>query len=535
MRRLFCFSIIFCIMLFGCAQPASVETSLPNETQTPAPTVQIPDYGGEMFIAIPEINIYNPLSIGNRQAANIYSLIYENFVNISIDGKIEPNIAQTWSVSEDGMTWTFKLRQGILWHDGTELKADDVIFTLEKINAMDATGSQYAKLNSLISAYASGAEDEYTVIITAKEPGNDCLYALSVPVISRKYYESDDALNTKPPMGSGPYKIGAFSRGSEMQLTVFESWWKKQPYITNIKVQEIKSHDEELPAFSTGILDFVATPVITANQLRQHDVINVNDYMTQYYDCLITNNESTILKNLEFRQALAYAIDKGDIISKDLMFHAVACDVLLPPDSWLYDSKYKLYEYNPIKSLDILKKLGYESKSVDGKIELVNAPTLKLIALFSDDAFYLGDVADNIQLQLGKIGINIEVDVLKWEDYKNALDNKQFDIALVSYYLDRNPNPRYILSSDGGGNYGGYRSEKMNELLNRLSKGTDETSIKELFNEYSQLFINELPHIPLYFRTNSAVYRSSIKNVGTLREDAIFNNITEWYIEVKPG
>ncbi len=535
MKSFLCIALVILLLLTGCA-PEAVETIAPVVSTAPQEKL-IPDTGGEFFIPLPTgIESLNPLTVRNRQLLTIYSLIYESFVNISPEGKAEASIAQTWSVSDEGDIFTFNIRQGIKWHDGSDLTAEDVMFTLGEIAKLSTGNSPYAKLNSLILNYSM--QDEYTVTIAAKSRGYDIMYALDFPVLCKNYYGSGSAMETKNPMGTGPYKVLNYQKDVEMALGVFGEWWRKAPYITSIKAVAMKDNEEELPAYQAGVLDFVVTSVLTAGQYRQYGTTQVTDFMTGYYDCLITNNGGK-LSDIAMRQVLAYAIDKADIISKDLMFHAAACDVLLPPDSWLYGGKYKLYEYNPPKSLELIKGLGLEDANEDGYLDsgdFIKSPyTLKLLVVDSDEGFYLNDVAKSIESQLKRIGILVEIVSLPWKEYSQALVNKDFDFALVSYYLDRNPDPSYVVASNGAGNYGGYTSEKMDETLRYAKEQTDEGAIREAYNKYSQLFIDELPHIPLYFRTNSVISESSIKNIGVIREDDIFHNIAEWYILVRPG
>jgi ABC-type transport system substrate-binding protein len=515
----------------------AVETLAAASAQAVVSHQTLPAEGGEMKIPMPINPVINPLKTQNMLMANIYKLIFESLVTIDLDGRAQPCLAETWEVAEDQKTWTFHLRKGIQWHGSSDkFDADDVVFTLETLKNIGSADTIYAKCNDIISSYE--AVDENTLKIVTDKARSSLPYSMVFPVLHKGYYENASDLDTKSPVGTGPYKVQKMQENG-LTLVVNDKWWKTKPYIKTIQAVPVEDNEVELAGYQIGNMNYVTTAALTSGKYRQTGKTEVADFMTQYYDCLMPNIKNTIFSDPNVRKALAYSIDKGDIISSALLNHAVAADFPVPPDSWLYDGKLKIYEYNTAKAKDLLQASGWKDLNGDGYYEKEENGKLKqlscdLLVLKTTDITYKIDVAKLIKEQLENMGFKInEIDQKEWDVYKTRLENRNYDLALCSFYMDRNPDLAYMLASDGAENYSGYVSDKMNQLLSKCSSAVKEDDLKKEYSNLQQAFVDDLPHIALYFRTNSVIYDSKIQVLGKVRELDIYHDISKWYMETK--
>ncbi|MDD5018556.1 MAG: ABC transporter substrate-binding protein [Eubacteriales bacterium] len=515
---------------------AESDMTIAQFTLPPVEEETVPVQGGTLSFPIPENPAtLNPLKVKNVELYNLFTLIYEQPVRIGVDGTAEPELAETWDVDGTGTVWTFNLREGVSWQMGNgEFTSADIIYTIDLIKNYLTDDSIYAKYNSMIADYK--ADDDYTVTITLSEPGNAAIYFMTFPVVCKAYCESGD-IDTSTPAGTGPYNVVAYDEYEEMTLHANETWWKQAPYIQDLTAICYPDHDIELGAFEQNLLDFITTSALTVETYEKYNEKESIDYLTQYYDCLVPNAAGDIFSDVNIRRALAYALDKRDIISTGLLGHAVATDYPVAPDSYLSGEASNIYEYNPQKALALLEESGWEDRDDDGMLEAINGSdiyefTIELLVLLDEDDTYKLDVAENIAAQLLECGINVVIDEQESESYGNKLQNGNFDIALCSFYLDHDQNPdiTFMVGTGGSVNYGGFSDAEMDTLLQNCRTALGEEEMKEAYLFMESHFIDTIPQISLYYRTNALLYDVSVNIIGSVRDMNIFTTLPNWYI-----
>ena len=523
------------VVLSACgASPTGNQEVIAKFTLPPVEEETVPTQGGTLTFPIPENpETNNPLKIQNVELHNLYSLIYEQPVRIGIDGMAEPELAETWGVDSSGTIWTFNLRKGVNWQNGHgEFTSADIIYTLDLIKSYTKEDSLYASTSDLISDYK--AVDEYTVAITLSEPGNAAFYLMTFPVVCKDYSESVD-IDSAMPVGTGPYVVESYDKYEEMVLHANDSWWKQAPYIQDITAVCYPDHDAELIAFEENLFDIITTSVLTVQTYERYNEKESIDYITQYYDCLVPNAASRLFNDANVRKAIAYGLDKREIISKALLGHAVAADYPVVPDSYLSGESSNIYEYNLQKAQTLLEEAGWRDRDDDGMLEATTdgadifEMTIKLLVLKEDDTYRI-DVAENIAAQLKECGIDVEIDPQEAGSYKTKLESGSFDLALCSFYLDQNPDISFMIKTDSSTNYGGFSDEGMDLLLSNCRAALDAESMRDAYLSMENYFIETIPQISLYFRTNALIYDVDITVDTDIRDLNIFNTIPRWYI-----
>jgi len=518
----------------GNGEPTGTQTPIPQYTLPPVVKSPEPTFGGELTFAIPnkEGTTYNPLKVKNYALYNFFSLIYEQPIRIGNDGIPQPELVETWSVDATGTAWTFILRKGVKWQQGKgEFTAADLLYTINLLRTYTTAESSYAKYNSLIVDCT--AVDNYTLVLTMSEPGNAALYFMTFPVLCQAYSQSGN-IDTDVPLGTGPYYVSEYNMPEGMTLEPNTSWWKQQPYIRKINVVGLPDHDAEMSSFDQNLLDIVTTSELTVDTYQKFEEVEYVDYQTQYYDCLVPNIEG-LFGDVNLRQALAYALDKRDIIAKALLGHAVAVDYPIPPDSFLSGGSANIYEYNQQKALEALALSGWKDRDNNGIVEQINGDQItelkfQILVPNDTDEPYRLDVADNIVAQLKACGMDATITLLDPDVYRQALDTRAFDLALCSFYLDVNPDITPLVGTGGHLNYGGFSDTEMDALLEACKAATDTGPMKAGYLALEERFLATMPHIGLYFRTNSLLYKADINIASGMRDRNLFWTIPSWYL-----
>ena len=539
-KRLGLIISMIAVLAFGACSPITAtvndETTqeIPQYTLPPIEEDPVPVDGGSLEFPIPKNPAtLNPLKLNNVELFNLFTLIYEQPIRIGADGTARPELAETWDVDDAGTIWTFHIREGVSWQKGQGvLTADDIIYTIDLIKTYSTDDSKYAKYNSMITGYTK--TDDYTVQITMNQPGNAAIYFMTFPVLCKAYCSSG-SVDTLMPLGTGPYAVVTYDEAEEMQMEASDVWWKTAPYIKNLTAICYDDHKIELDVFSQKLLDFITTSTLTVDTYKQYGEIESIDYLTGYYDCLVPNVSSGIFSDVRIRQAVAYALDKRDIISTALLGHAVATDYPVLPDSILSGKGAGIYEYNLQKAASLLEEAGWKDRDDDGIAESVDGSTIaelsvQLLVPAEEDDPYRRDVAENIATQLADCGFYVTVDKVDPTVYLNRLQSGQFQIALCSFYLDANPDISFMVGTGGTANYGGFSDATLDTLLQNCKTALKEDTMQEAYTAMENSFIETVPQISLYYRANTLIYKTTVNISTELFDLNIFTTIPSWYM-----
>jgi len=342
-------------------------------------------------------------------------------------------------------------------------------------------------------------------------------------------------------VGTGPYKVDTQNSdgGKYIKLVRNTQWWGNEPYIDFIVAKIYRDNEEEREAFQNKEVDLLDTHVLFAENYAMGEDTRLYRYLTQSYDFIGINfRKNTLLQDRRVRQAIAYGLDRKDIIFKAYFNNSLAVDVPIPSDSWLYDPNFRKYDYNPDKAIKILNDAGWTDLDEDGFFEKTEGDgeiELSFSLIVNEDDNVRKDVAKLIQTQMGIIGIKVELQFLPWDEMEQVLEEGSFDAVLAGYYLDFSADLYFAFHSSRIGNelnnFIGYNSTELDELLDRARVTTDHQELVRVYKDIQNHLARELPFISLYFRTNSLIVRDKVKGISFPREMHIYSNIEEWYLE----
>ena len=565
MKRFFIFILvlvnIFLLVACDLSQPAEPSPSGNDQNIDNTNKEVKPQEGGQLRIPVQGLESWNPLIAKTTDSVNFLSLIYEGLIGYDSDLKKIPKLASDWQVSEDGRLWTFNIRKDAKWHDGTSITAEDVIFTYNilKEGVLNSVYQYNIFDNDNILEIGLKNNDKYSLFVRLAEPSSKLLDIFTFPVISKDYYESVENIIkiqkdlTKAPLGTGPYKVAEeyFSEDQESIILVRnEDWWGRRPYIDKIIGKIYTNKEEARKAFMQGELDLVDTMIVYVNNKSVEEDTKLYRFMTNYYEFLGLNSESELIKDPKIRKALAYAIDRREIISKVYLNNAQTVDVPIPSNHWLYDNAYRLYDYDIDRAKRLLKEAGWQDLDGDGildktvdnqKIEL----KIKLVSNSGNDL--RRDVLSLIKSHLELVGFKVETQIADMETIaKDLLATNQFDALLTGYYLDIALDlsfafhSREIVEIDDiedldeidsiPNNFIKYRNSELDSLLDLASHSYDLNELSSVYQNIQDHMTRELPIISLYFRTGSLLVNPKLYGIDKPSQLSLYRNIEEWFI-----
>lgn len=434
-------------LLMGAVFGVGLLPSLPSLAQQ----AKTPKVGGILnAIAVGEPTTLVPLLDSNTRTRVISTKILEGLV--SFDDKFNPRavLATSWSISEDGLRYTFKLRQGVKWHDGKDFSSADVRFSLQAFKKVGPRGRiTFANITDIETP------DPHTAIVVLSKPTPFLLRAMTggeTPILAAHTYPTDDftaSKNGTSPIGTGPFVFEEWKRGSYVKLRKNPAYWQAGlPYLDGVVTRFVGDGASASIALETGEAHLTNdVSLVDLERLRQNPQLVVETYSDAYLNnaqIFEFNLENPILAKTEVRHALAHAIDRNFIVEAIYFGAAKPAGSTIPAVFSQYnDEKPFQYPFDVQKASDLLDKAGFPRKDDGSRFSL-------RLAFLTGDAFK--KTSEYLRSAFGKIGIKVDILDGDLGTYiKRVYNERGFDINLngISRLFDPTAGVQRLYWSDG--------------------------------------------------------------------------------------
>jgi peptide/nickel transport system substrate-binding protein len=406
--------------------------------------------------------------------------LYEGLVTIDKDGKIKPLLASEWTVSPDGLTYTFKLRPGVKFHNGTPFDSSIVKFSLDRARAPDSTNAQKQFFEPIASVETP---DPLTAVIKLKHPAGLFVYWLGwgdAVMIDPKTV----ATNKTEPVGTGPFKFKEWERGNRVVLVKNEDYWEKGvPKLSSVTFRFIGDPQAQAAALRAGDID--AFPNFTAPELfgefqkdtRFKTVIGA----TPRKLVAALNNEKPPLDNVQVRQALMSAIDRKAVIEGAFSGYGAPIGSHFAPTDRGYIDLTGVLPYDPKKAKSLLAEAGYPN----GFTITIKAPQMS----------YTTRASEVMQAMLADVGVKLNIVPsefpAKWID--EVFIKHDYEVSIVDH-----AEPLDIDIYSRPGYYFNYKNPKFNEIVAAAEKTSDDNERDKLYGEAEKILAQDVPALYLF-------------------------------------
>lgn len=523
------------IPLVVLAFPACNKTSTLSEDAAVSSEDGTPEYG-DMYVAssIGDATYLNPILATDSASGDINGLIYNGLVKYDKDLKLVGDLAESWTISPDGLAITFLLRKNVLWHDGMPFTAEDVKFTYEKLidpAVKTPYGADYLIVKDL---KVTGL---YTVRVTYKEPFAPALESWGIGLVPKHIYEKGD-FNENPanrkPIGTGPFKFKEWKTDEKIVLEANPAYFDGMPYMKRYVYRIIPDQSVQFLELRNESIDEMST--LTPDQWKAYPEFfkhyNKFRYPAFQYTYLAFNLLNPVFADKRFRQAVAYAVNKSDIINGVLLGMGKAATGPFPPQSWAYNPDVKDYEYNPEKARQLLSELGWHDTDGDGYLEK-NGRTLEFTILTNQGNKLRSLSAEIIQSHLKRVGMKVNVRIVEWSTFIHRfIDKKDFDAVILGWNLSRDPDQYSIWNSkqtgEGQYNFISYNNPEIDNLLLRGRRTFDFEKRRAVYHRMHAVFAEDLPYIFLYHPEALPVVHKRFKG-PEVTPAGLGWNFNKWY------
>ena len=455
---------LLCAALTGCGGGSTEQTPAEKEPSTPDAPV-----ANEITVGIAQdlddsLDPHKTVKAGTRE---VMFNVFEGLVKPTPDGDLTPAVAESYTVSEDRLTYTFTLREGVKFHNGDTVTAEDVVYSINRCAAATETGIVQVEAFSVIQSME--AVDERTVTITIAEPSNEFLSYLTVAVLPADYDQQDTA-----PIGTGPFKFVSRAAQDSVVLEKFDEYWGTPANLDKVTLKIIENADSLMMSLQSGAIDLCAH--LTSTQVAQlGDDFNVAEGTMNLVQAMYLNNAEKPFDDVRVRQALCYAVDKQAII--DIAFDGYGSPIgssMYPAfGKYFDDSLTNYYTKDVEKAKALLAEAGYP----DGFDMTITVPSNYKPHM---------DTAEVLVQQLAAIGVNATIEPIEWESWvSDVYVGRQFQSTVVGVDAS-NMTARALLerfTSDYGKNFINYNNAEYDALFRQTLTAYDDDEQTAIYKQ----------------------------------------------------
>jgi len=477
----------------------------------------------------------NPVIATDSMSYTVEWPVFDSLVELDQKLNVRPLLAESWETSKDGLTYTFKLKKGVKWHDGKPFTARDVAFTFYSVLDPKVTTPHRAYFYALVGFPELTAKenpkrpedlavrpievvDDHTVRFRLRYPSGSFLAVLVNPragIVPEHLLKGAD-LNTaefnRKPVGTGPFKFIEWRRGDRIVMEANEQYHGGRPGLNRLIFRIIPDGVVLLQELRAGGVDFMENPPLTeVARLKQTAGLKVLLADNTSYTYLGWRQDLAPFNDVRVRRALNHAIDVPSIVKEVLQGYAAVANGQFPPASWAYDASVKPYAYDPNRAKALLAEAGFQP-GPDGV--LVKDGKRFSFSIRHDQANpTVKDTAVIVQEYLKRVGVEATMEPLDWPTFVKKLFASEFEAIVVNWTNHHDPDPfAYTIwhsSQWKGRNFAHYKNPRVDELLEQARRTGVVAERKKAYAEFSRVLMEDAPYVFLYFPQQVYVTRQS--------------------------
>ncbi|MBI4826771.1 MAG: peptide-binding protein [Nitrospirae bacterium] len=544
LRKKFSLSI-FClvlslIILSGCKNKTTeTESRSPavseNETYEPA--------YGDTFVegSIGEPSILIPMLAGDSASHSVAGMIFNGLVKYDTDLSVIGDLAESWEISPDGLVITFHLRKNVRWTDGVEFTADDVMFGYKTI-IDEKTPTPYKE--DFLQVKKAEVLDKYIFRATYEKPFAPALTSWgNLIVLPKHLLEGKDITKVdfaRNPIGMGQYKFSRWTTGQDVRLTSNEDYFEGRPYINQYIYKIIPDPATMFLELQSQGVDMMGLTPIQYTKQTETALFKKNFQKFRYpvfsYTYMGFNLKFPLFSDVRVRKAIAYAVDKKELVDVVLLGLGKPATGPYVPETWPYNPDAVKYEYNKDKALSLLKEAGWSDSNSDGILDKDGKP-FEFTILSNMGNQQRMNAATIIQQKLKKIGIKVEIRAVEWSTFINEfIDKRRFQAVILGWSIGIDPDQYDIWHSSKTGekefNFVSYSNPEVDALLEKGRRTFDIEERKKSYFRIQDILADEVPYLFLYVPEATPIVHSRFKGIKPT-PIGISYNFNKWFVPQK--
>lgn len=506
--------------------------------EPPRRAVAAPAYGDALVIgSIGEPSNLIPVLASDSPSHEIAGYVYNGLVKYDKDLKLVGDLAESWKVSPDGLTLTFRLRKGVKWHDGAEFTSRDVLYTYRVI-IDPKTPTAYAE--DFKQVKKAEAPDPYTFRVTYDKPFAPALASWGAGILPAHLLEGKDITKSelsRRPVGTGPYRFKEWVAGQKLTLESFHGYFEGRPYLDRYIYRIIPDNSTMYLELKARGIDMMGlSPVQYA---RQTDTPEFRARFAKYrypassYAYLGYNLKNPLFADKRVRQAIASAISKDEIVHGVLLGLGTGAHGPFKPGTWAHNPEVRDFGYDPARAKAFLAEAGWRQTGPDGVL-MKDGKRFSFTILTNQGNDQRLKAAQIIQRRLRKVGIEVKIRVLEWASLlTNFIDKRNFDALIMGWTIPQDPDLFDVWHSSKTGpkelNFVGFRNAEVDRLIEEGRGTFDQEKRRRCYWRIQEILVEEQPYTFLYVPDALPAVSARFRGIEPAPA-GIMHDFIHWYV-----
>ncbi|MBU4149958.1 MAG: peptide-binding protein [Candidatus Omnitrophica bacterium] len=480
------------------------------------------DYGDAIVVgSIGEPRTLVPILASDSSSGTVCGMVFNGLLKYDKDLNLTGDLAESWSVSEDGLEIIFYLRKGVRWHDNEPFTARDVKFTYERL--IDP-GVRTPYAGDFIMVKEFQVIDEYTVKVIYDEPFSPGLSSWGMNIMPEHLLKTEDLNNTqfsRRPVGTGPYRFKSWRTGEKIELVSNHDYFEGRPYIDRYIYRIIPDQATLFLELRAQGVDFSSLTPLQFKRQTQSRFFEENFQKFHYpsfgYTYMGYNLKDPRFRDVRVRQAINYAVDKDEIVQGVLLGLGRAATGPFIPESWAYNKEIRPASYEPAKAKQLLKEAGWSDTDGDGILEK-DGTKFSFTVITNQGNGERRMTAEIIQRRLKEVGIEMKIKIIEWSAFVSEfIDKRRFDAVLLGWGLSLDPDMYDIWHSsktrEGEFNFVGYANLEVDRLFLEGRRTFDQKERARIYRRVHEILYREQPYLFLYVPDSLPIVHKRFKGI----------------------
>jgi peptide/nickel transport system substrate-binding protein len=495
------------------------------------------DGGTAVVSTVSDFDAFNELVSTDYDTNQTMSyVLFMNLVKLDAEMNYEPYLADSFWMSDDGLSLTFRLRDGVTWHDGTPVTVDDVIWTYEM-----SVNEEIAYANLAYFQYVTRAVrvDDRMVRFEFREAHSDAPMDFTewspMPKHLLENVAPADMRNApfnRQPVGNGPFRFVSWESNQQVVFEANPDFVLGRPHLDRLVVRVIPEQTTELTELLTGGIDFMrAVPPAEMRRVEESDDVYGIVYPARSYTYLAWNTRNPLFGSASVRRALTMAINREQIVEALLYGYGTVAVSDVMPFQWEFNDELEPWPYDVEQARQVLADEGWTDHDGDGIIDKDGRP-FRFTLRTNQGNDLREDIVVIVQNDLKQVGIDVEPRLVEWNTLITDLKVKKFEAVVSGWSVDFKFNPNDTFSTEaieGKYNYPSYSNTTADSLMNLALVTLDREQAKPIWKRYSEIIHQDQPYTFLYYLEERLGVSNRLRDV-TADARGHMISAAEWWI-----